>query len=42
MVTIKSDMAEQVTSEVDLLGSIMQQNFIENEFTRDYAPLATI
>ena len=35
-------MTEQITSEVDLFGSIMQQNVIENEFNREYAPLATI
>ena len=32
----------QITSEVDLFGSMMQQNVIENEFNRDNAPLATI
>ena len=35
-------MTEQTTSEVDLFGSIMQTNIIENEFNREYAPLATI
>ena len=35
-------MTEQITSEVDLFGLIMQQNVIENEFNRVYAPLATI
>ena len=33
---------EQITSEVDLFGSLMQENVIENEFNRKYAPLATI
>ena len=36
------DVTEEITSEVDLFGSIMQQNIIDNEFNRDYAPLATI
>ena len=35
-------MTEQITSEVDLFGSILQQNVIENEFNREYASLATI
>ena len=35
-------MTEQITSEVDLFGSIMQQNVIENEINREYAPLETI
>ena len=35
-------MTEQITSEVDQFGSLMQQNVIENEFNREYAPLATI
>ena len=35
-------MTEQITSEVDLFESIMQQNVIENEFNREYAPLETI
>ena len=35
-------MTEQITSEVDLFLSIMQQNVIENEFNGEYAPLATI
>ena len=42
MATIGGDVTEQITSEVDLFGSIMQQNVIENEFNREYAPLATI
>ena len=41
MVTIGGDVREEITSEVDLLGSIMQQNVIENEFNREYAPQAT-
>ena len=36
------DVTEEITSEVDLFGSIMQQNVIENKFNREYAPLATI
>ena len=35
-------MTEQITSEVDLFESIMQQHVIENEFNREYASLATI
>ena len=42
MATIGGNVTEQITSEVDLFGSIMQQNVIENEFNREYAPLATI
>ena len=42
MATIGGDVTEQITSEVDQFGSIMQQNVIENEFNREYAPLATI
>ena len=42
MATIGGDVAEQITSDVNLFGSIMQQNIIENEFNREYAPLATI
>ena len=42
MATIERDLTEQITSEVDLFGSIMQQNVIENDFNREYAPLATI
>ena len=40
--TIRTDETEQITSKVDLFGSIMQQNEIENEFNRKYTPLATI
>ena len=36
------DVTEQITCEVNLFGSIMQQNVIKNEFIREYAPLATI
>ena len=32
----------QIPSEVDLFGSIMVQNVIENELNLEYAPLATI
>ena len=42
MATIGGDVTEQITCEVDLFGSIMQQNVIENSFNREYAPLATI
>ena len=35
-------MIEQITREVDLFKSIMQQNVIDNEYNREYAPLATI
>ena len=42
MATIGSDVTEKITSEVDLFGSIMQQNDIENEFNHKYAPMATI
>ena len=42
MATIGGDVTVQITSEVDLFGSIMQQNVIDNEFNREYAPLATI
>ena len=42
MATIGGDVTEQISSEVDLFGSIMKQNVIENEFNREYALLATI
>ena len=42
MAAIGGDVTKQITSEVDLFKSIMQQNVIENEFNREYAPLATI
>ena len=42
MVTIEGDVTEQITSEVDIFGSIMQQNVIDNEFNHEYDPLATI
>ena len=42
MATMGGDVTEEITSEVDLFGSIMQQNIIENEFNREYAPLDTI
>ena len=42
MATIKGDVTKQITREVDLFGSMMQQNVIEYEFNREYAPLATI
>ena len=42
MATIGGDVTEQITSEVNLFGSMMQQNVIKNEFNREYASLATI
>ena len=42
MTIIWGDVTEQNTSEVDLFGSIMQQNVIENKLNRENAPLATI
>ena len=35
-------MTQQIASKVDLFGSIMQQNVIENVFNCEYALLATI
>ena len=42
MATIGGDVTEQITNEVNLFGSIIQQNVIENKFNRYYATLATI
>ena len=42
MAIIGGNVREQIISEVDLCGSIMQQNVIENKFNHEYAPLATI
>ena len=42
MAIIVGDVTEQITSEVDLFWSIMQQYVIENEFPCVYAPLANI
>ena len=42
MANIGGDVTEQFTREVDLFGSKMKQNVIENEFNREYAPLETI
>ena len=42
MATLRGDVTKIITSEVDLFGSIMQQNVIENEFNWEYAKLATI
>ena len=42
MGTMGIEPTEQIANEVDLFGTIMQQNIIENEFNREYAPLATI
>ena len=41
MAIIGGDVTEQITREVDLFGSIMQQNVSENKFNRKYTPLAT-
>ena len=40
--TIESDVTDKITSEVALFGTIMQQNVIENEFNREYAPMDII
>ena len=42
MATIGGDVSEEIICEVDLFGSIMHQNIIDNEFNREYAPLAKI
>ena len=42
MATIGGDVTEQITSEVDLFGSIMHLNVIENELNRKYALLDSI
>ena len=42
MATIEGNVTEKITSEVDIYGSTMQQNVIENELNCEYAPLATI
>ena len=42
MATIGNDVTNFITSEVDLFGSMMQQNVIRNEFNREYDPLAII
>ena len=42
MTTTALDTEEQITSEVDLFGKIMQQNCLLNEFNRKFAPLASI
>ena len=36
------DVTEEITSEEDLIGSIMLSNVIENKFNRNYAHLASI
>ena len=33
---------DKITSEVDLLGSILQQTVLLNEFVREFAPLASL
>ena len=42
MAIIRDDVTDQITSEIDLFGLMMQQNVIENEFNREYSQLATI
>ena len=42
MATIRGDVTKQITSEVDLFGSIMHENVIGNEFNCENALLATI
>ena len=42
MASIRGDVTKEITSKVDLFGSIMQQNIIENELTREDSPLAKI
>ena len=42
MAAIGGNVLEQITSEVDLFGSIMQKNVIENTFNCKYASLETI
>ena len=42
MAIIGGYLTKQITSEIDLFKSIMQQNLIENELNREYAPLTTI
>ena len=42
MATMGSNVMEEITGEVDLFGSIMQQNIIDNKFNRENASLATI
>ena len=38
----KRDVTKQITSNVNLFGSIMKLNVIKNEVNREYVPLATI
>ena len=42
MPIIGGDMTKQITSKVNWFEAIVQQNVIENKFTRKYAPLVTI
>ena len=42
MATIWNNVTKQITSDVDLFGSIILQNVIKNKFNCEYAPLATI
>ena len=42
MANIGGNVTEQITNKVNIFGSIMHQNAIENEFNCKYALLATI
>ena len=42
MLTMKGYLKKEITSEVNLFGSIMQQNVMENQFNSEYAPLTSI
>jgi len=42
MAATSLETGEQVTGEVDLFGPIMQQNFLLNEFNRQFAPIASL
>ena len=41
-IIFEGDVTEIITSEVYLFNLMMQQNVIENEFNREYAPLAKL
>ena len=42
MATIGNDVIKQITKQVDLFKSMMQQNVIENKFNCEYATQETI
>ena len=42
MATIGGDVTKQITSEVDLFGSVMQKHVIENKFNCKYASLGKV